>query len=350
MESVEIRPRVSGFIDRIAFKDGAIIKKGDPLFVIDPRPYEAKLGQSKGELKQALAEKALQESNYARAQDLFSQKVTSKSEFDEATAKRTQADAKVTAAEEAVKSAQLDLEFTHIASPIDGRISRVQVTVGNLVVANQTLLTNIVSTNPVYAYADVDENTVITYKRMINEGKVADGRNTVIPVRIALAGEKDFPHEGAIDFVDNQIVAATGTLSVRGTFADKGDILLPGMFVRMQLPTSPEHEALLVADRAVGSDQGQKFLLVVKGDTVEMKPVKLGAVVDGLRVVLAGLDANDQVIVSGVMKARPGSQVKVEQGEMMKFAPDQADAQPTIGDIGKKEATEQPDAKPEPGK
>ena len=331
VERVDVRPRVSGYIVEIPFKEGDLVKKGDLLFVIDPRPYQAALGQSDGQLKEALAAKELNDANFKRAENLQATKVTSREEFDTAATNRNQSNAKVATAQAAVDAAKLNLDFTRITAPIDGRVSRVQVTVGNLVSADTTVLTNIVSINPVYAYADVDERTVIAYRQMVNEGKVQDARANRIEVAIALAGEKSFPHKGAIDFVDNQINAATGTLSIRGRFDNESNALLPGMFIRMQIPTSPEHDSLLVTDRAVGSDQGQKFLLVVKGDKVEQKPVVLGQIVDGLRVITQGLTADDQVIVNGIMKARPGSQVKVEQGDMMKFASDQLAVSPVMG-------------------
>ena len=203
---------------------------------------------------------------------------------------------------------------------------------GNLVAIDSTVLTNIVSTDPVYAYADVDERTVIAYQKMIQEGTVKDARDTTIQVGIALAGEEGFPHKGVIDFVDNQINAATGTLSIRGHFPNPDNALLPGMFIRMQIPTSPEHDSLLVTDRAVGSDQVQKFLLVVGPDNkVEQRPVTLGQIVDGLRVVVGGLKPEDQVIINGTMKARPGSEVKPAPGDMMQFASNQLEQKAQMG-------------------
>ncbi len=323
VENVDVRPRVSGYINEIGFKDGMLVKKGDPLFVIDPRPYEAALGQAQGQLKQAQAQQDLANRNFGRAQTLQATKVTSKEEFDQSATSKNQGEAQTSTAQAAVDAAKLNLDFTKISAPIDGRVSREQVTVGNLVSSDTTVLTNIVSVDPVYAYADVDERTVIAYQKMINEGTVKDARKTDLQVAVALAGETNFPHTGTIDFVDNQINAATGTLSIRGRFPNPDGSLLPGMFIRMQIPTSAEKDGLLITDRAVGSDQGQKFVLVVNGDKVEQRPVKLGQIVDGLRVVTDGLKPEDQVIINGIMKARPGSQVKVEQGDMTKFASDQ---------------------------
>ena len=336
IENVEVRPRVSGYIDKIAFKDGALVKKGDLLFVIDPRPYQATLGQAQGQLKLAQAQQDLANRNFERAQNLQATKVTSKEEFDTSATSKNQSEAQVATAQAAVDAAKLNLDFTSITAPIDGRVSREQVTVGNLVATDTTVLTNIVSVDPVYAYADVDERTVIAYQKMIGEGKVKNARDSTIEVGIALAGEQGFPHKGAIDFVDNQINAATGTLSIRGQFPNQDDSLLGGMFIRMQIPTSPEHDALLVTDRAVGSDQGSKFLLVVKGDKVEQRPVTLGPIVDGLRVVTGGLQPDDQVIINGIMKARPGSQVKAEPGDMTRYASDQLEQKVSVGGTGGK--------------
>ena len=338
IENVEVRPRVSGYINEIAFKDGALVKKGDLLFVIDPRPYQASLDQASGQLKQAQAQKELSDRNFTRAQTLQATKVSSKEEFDQAATNRNQGDAATATAQAAVDAAKLNLDFTRITAPIDGRVSREQVTVGNLVASDTTVLTNIVSVDPIYAYADVDERTVIAYQHMIDEGKVKDARKSEIQVGVALAGEKGFPHQGAIDFVDNQINAATGTLSIRGQFPNKDGNLLAGMFIRMQIPTSGEYDGLLVTDRAVGSDQGQKYLLLVGGDNkVEQRPVTIGPVIDGLRVVVSGLKPEDQVIVNGIMKARPGSEVKVEQGKMEQYASDQLEQKPIVngGQSGK---------------
>ncbi len=331
IENVEVRPRVSGYIDKIAFKDGALVKKGDLLFVIDPRPYQAALDQAAGQLKQAQAQKELSDRNFARAQTLQATKVSSKEEFDTAATARNQGDAQTASAQAAVDAAKLNLDFTRIISPIDGRVSREQVTVGNLVTTDVTVLTNIVSVDPIYAYADVDERTVIAYQQLINEGKVTNARDNTIQVAIALAGEQGFPHQGSIDFVDNQINAATGTLSIRGQFANQDNTLLGGMFIRMQIPTSPEKDALLITDRAVASDQGQKFVYVLAGDKVDQRPVTLGPLIDGLRVVVAGLKPDDRVIINGIMKVRPGSAVKAEQGKMEQFASDELQVKPVTG-------------------
>jgi RND family efflux transporter MFP subunit len=330
IENVLVRPRVSGYITQISFKEGSIVKKDDLLFVIDPRPYQAALDEAAGQLKQAQAQQELSDRDFVRAQTLQATKVSSKEEFDQAATARNQSAAQVATAQANVNAANLNLEFTQIRSPIDGRISRQDVTVGNLVTSDSTVLTNIVSVDPIYAYADVDERTVLAYQKLITEGKVKSARDSRVAVAIAVAGEQGFPHHGYIDFVDNQINAATGTLAVRGQFPNPDGNLLPGMFVRMQIPVSGEIDALLITDRAVGSDQGQKFVYVLNGDKTERRPVTLGPVVDGLRVVAGGLKPDDQVVIEGLMKVRPGAQVKAEQGNMEQFASTQLEIKPLI--------------------
>ena len=330
IQNVSVRPRVSGYITQIPFKEGSLVKKDDLLFVIDPRPYQAALDQAAGQLKQAQAQQELSDRDFTRAQSLQATKVSSKEEFDQAATSKNQSSAQVATAQATVNGANLNLEFTQIKSPIDGRISRQDVTVGNLVTSDTTVLTNIVSVDPIYAYADVDERAVLNYQKLIHEGKVKSARESSVAVAIALAGENGFPHQGVIDFIDNQINAATGTLAVRGMFPNADGNLLPGMFVRMQIPTSGEIDALLISDRAVGSDQGQKFVYVVSGDKAERRPVTLGPVIDGLRVVTQGLQPQDEVIIVGLMKVMPGSPVKPEQGSMEQFASDQLEMPPTV--------------------
>ena len=331
IENVSVRPRVSGYILQIPFKEGTIVKKDDLLFVIDPRPYQAALDQANGQLKQAQAQKELNDRNFTRAQTLQATKVSSKEEFDQAATARNQSDAQVATAQANVDAAKLNLEFTQVKSPIDGRVSREQVTVGNLVANDTTVLTDIVSVDPIYAYADVDERAVLNYQKLESEGKVKNARDTAVQVAIAVAGEQGFPHKGTIDFIDNQINAATGTLSVRGVFPNADGNLLPGMFVRMQVPVSGEIDALLITDRAVSSDQGQKFVYVFADGKVGQRPVTLGPVVDGLRVVTGGLKPDDEVVIVGLMKVRPGSPAKTQQGSMAQFASDELAVKPEMG-------------------
>lgn len=329
VDYVEIRPRVSGYINEIPFKEGQLVKKGEVLFVIDPRPYEATLAQAKGQLEQAQAQRELAQRNFVRAEELQKTQVSSREDFDTKLTARNQAEAALATAKAAASAAQLNLDFTRITAPVDGRVSRPFVTVGNLVSADSTQLTNIVSVDPIYAYADLDERTVLDVRKLIREGKLQSARDTPKPMTLALANETGFPHQGVIDFVDNQIAAATGTLTIRGKFPNADGALLAGMFVRVRIPVSTEYEGLLIPERALISDQGQKFVLVVGPESkVVRKRVQLGQVEAGLRVVREGLAAEDQVIVEGLLKARPGSPVKPELGDPQKFATEQLASRP----------------------
>jgi RND family efflux transporter MFP subunit len=320
VDNVDMRPRVSGYIDRIVFKEGDLVKVGELLEVIDPRPYQAASDQATANLRQAEAQQKLSEANFARAQDLRAKNVIATQDYDTAVAQKNQADAQVLAAQAAVNAAQLNLGFTQIKAPIAGRISRQLVTVGNLVQADQTTLTNIVSVDPIYAYADVDENTVLRYEQLIAKGSAPDARQTKVPISIAPGDQKDFNHQGVIDFVDNKIDPATGTLQIRGVFSNRDGMLLPGMFVRVRVPTSEPYDALLIADQAVISDQGLKFVFVVTADKkANQVRVTLGPLVDNLRVVREGLKPDDEVIVDGIVKARPGAPVRPEPGDMRNY-------------------------------
>jgi len=326
VDYVDVRPRVSGYIDTVAFKEGDLVTKGQLLFVIDPRPYQAVFDQAHGQLIQADAQQKLSDANFARASDLRSKNVIASQDFDTAAAQKTQSAAAVVAAQASVEAAQLNLDFTQVRAPVAGRVSREQVTLGNLVQADQTTLTNIVSVDPIYAYADIDENTVLRFQKLVAEGAIADAREAKVPISIALGNQNDFADHGVIDFIDNKIDAATGTLQIRGKFDNPKGFLLPGAFVRVQVATSKPYEALLVADQAVISDQGLKFVYVIMPDSkAKQTKVTLAALVDGLRVVRDGLKADDQVVIDGIIKVRPDSPVTVEQGEMQRYASEQLD-------------------------
>jgi len=324
VESVDVRPRVSGYIDNITFKAGDRVYKGDLLFVIDPRPYQAALDQAQAQLRQAQANQQLQEANFARQDRLRQSGVIAKEDYDTALSNKNQAAAQVLANSAAVETAKLNLGFTQITSPITGRISREQVTVGNLVQADSTLLTNVVSIDPIYAYFNVDERSVLNYQQMVREGKLPDARSQSVPVHLQLDNEKGFPHEGVIDFINNQFESSTGTMQVRGVFPNANAFLTPGAFVRVRVAGSPLHEAMLVTDRAIGTDQGTKFVLVIDDqNVVGVKPVVLGPEVEGLRVVRSGLTGDEQVIVNGIVNARPGSKVSPQPGDMDRYRADQ---------------------------
>ena len=308
VENVNITPRVSGYIDNVSFRAGDRVNKGDLLFVIDPRPYQAALDQAKAQLREAEANQQLQDANFARQDKLRLNGVIAKEDYDTALSNKNQAAARVLAGAASVESAQLNLTFTRVISPIRGLIARELVTVGNLVQTDTTLLTNIVSVDPIYAYFNVDERSVLRYQQQVRLGKLPNARHEAVSVYLQLANENGFPHQGSIDFINNQFNTSTGTLEVRGLFSNANGVLIPGAFVRIRVAGSPLTPALLVSDRAVGTDQGQKYVLVVdKDNVVVVKPVVLGPEAEGLRVVRTGLTADDQVIINGIVNARPGS-------------------------------------------
>jgi len=308
VESVELRPRVSGYVQRVAFKEGQEVKKGDLLFVIDPRPYKAALDQASAQLQRARAEAKLAQAQDARAQTLIEAKAISREEFETRKAASAQGDAGVRAAEAAVAAAKLDLQFTQVRAPIDGRIGRAMVTEGNLAQADATLLTTLVSQDPMYVYFESDEQTYLRYAELAREGKRTRSSN---PVRIGLADEQGFPHAGTVDFVDNQVDPATGTIRARAVLPNPDRVFTPGLFARVQVQGSGEFKAMLVDDKAVLTDQDRKYVYVLGPDNKAVrKDVQLGRMIDGLRVVQSGLDAKDKVIVHGVQKVfMPGMPV-----------------------------------------
>ena len=328
VENVNITPRVSGYIDNVSFRAGDRVNKGDLLFVIDPRPYQAALDQAKAQLSEAQANQQLQDANFARQDKLRLNGVIAKEDYDTSLSNKNQAAARVLAGAASVESAQLNLTFTRVISPIRGLIARELVTVGNLVQTDTTLLTNIVSVDPIYAYFNVDERSVLRYQQQVRLGKLPNARHEAVSVYLQLANENGFPHQGSIDFINNQFNTSTGTLEVRGLFSNANGVLIPGAFVRIRVAGSPLTQALLVSDRAVGTDQGQKYVLVVdKDNVVVVKPVVLGPEAEGLRVVRTGLTADDQVIINGIVNARPGSKVSPQQGDMNQFATNQLQLQ-----------------------
>jgi membrane fusion protein, multidrug efflux system len=349
VESVDIRPRVSGYIDNITFRAGDRITKGDLLFVIDPRPYQAALDQANAQLRQAQANQQLHDANFARQDRLRQSGVIAKEDYDTALSNKNQAVAQVLSNSAAVELAKLNLTFTQITSPISGRISREQVTVGNLVQADSTLLTNVVSVDPIYAYFNVDERSVLKYQQLVRAGKLPDARSASVLVYLQLENEAGFPHQGVIDFINNQFNSSTGTLQVRGVFPNANAFLTPGAFVRVRVAAGPMHEAILVTDRAVGTDQGTKFVLVIDDkNVVGVKPIELGPEVEGLRVVRSGLTGDEQIIINGIVNARPGSKVNPQPGDMSSFTSNQLQlsAKTKVEEVGKQNGIEnQPQGK-----
>ena len=318
---VNITARVSGYIVSIPFREGDIVHKGDLLFQIDPRPYQDAYDQAVGQLKQAQANKQLQDATFERQDHLRQTGVIAKEDYDTAVSNKSQAAAQVVSAQAAVNSAQLNLEFTHVTSPIDGRASRQLVNIGNLVQADSTQLTTVVSIDPIYAYFSLDELAALTYQRLVQEGKFASTQDGKVPVYLELQDESGFPHAGTIDFSDNTFDSTTGTRLLRASFGNANGFLIPGSFVRVRLASSPKYDALLVADRAIGSDQDQNFVYVIDSKNIaQLRHVTIGELADGLRVVKSGLRPDDVVIINGILKVRPNSPVKPEQGSMEEFS------------------------------
>jgi multidrug efflux system membrane fusion protein len=326
VESVDVRARVSGYLVETRFKDGQEVKKGDVLFVIDPRPYQADLDRAQGEFDRAQADQQLAAIEYSRSRELRSKNAVSAQDFDAKSAAYLRAQAGAASAKAALDTARLNLEFTTITSPIDGQASKAAVTPGNLITANMSdPLTVIVSTNPVYAYADIDERQLLKYIRLQNSEKAGASDSGATPenaseepaqtaIHLQLADEKGFPHEGFIDFADNRINTSTGTISLRGVFQDEDNLLGPGMFVRLRFPGGPKYQALLVPQESIGTDQGQKFVYIVNPDgIVEYRRVEPGALQDdGWRAVTGDLKVGESVIVEGMIKVRPGDKVSTQ--------------------------------------
>ena len=310
VERVEVRPRVSGYVTATHFEQGHEVKKGDILYVIDARPYAATLKHAQAELTRARTQLALAESEHARAGKLVAARAISQEEFDSRTSGNEQAAANLEAAKAAVESAELDLSFTEVRSPISGLVGRAEITAGNLVAAGQTLLTTVVSIDPIYVSFDGDEQVYLKYVDMAIRGERGSSRTTHNPVWAGLANETGHPHQGEMVFLDNELDPNTGTIHARGLFANKDRRFTPGMFARVKLIGSGQYDALLINDSAIGTDQSVKFVLKVGADNkVEYAPVKLGPLVDGLRVVREGLKADDVILVKGLQQVRPGMPV-----------------------------------------
>jgi RND family efflux transporter MFP subunit len=332
MDTVSITPRVTGYIDNITFKEGDIVNFGDLLFLIDPRPYQAALDQAKGQFEQALAQQKLNNANLARAKDLLSKNVIAIQDYETTAAQKSVADAQVIASQAAVESAQLNLDFTHIRAPIRGRIGAQLVDRGNLVTANSTQLTTLVSIDPMYANFFIDEGTFMRYQEAARLRNLAPELTGPQPVWLRLQTEQGFPHAGVIDFVNNTFDPSTSTLQVRGRFPNPDGFLVPGAFGTVRIAGSPRFEAILVADRAIGSDQDQKYVVVVQPDGLtKFQRVELGPIVDGLRVVRSGLNGDEMLVVDGVGKVRPNSKVNAEPTDMNKYATEQLALETQIG-------------------
>ena len=319
VDSVEVRARVSGYLDSVDFKDGQMVKQGDLLFTIDKRPFQTALDQSRANRQLAQSNLTYTESDLKRAQQLVAEKTVTEQVFEQRSQAFRNAQASVAAASAAVRQAELDMQFTELRAPIDGRIGDRRVSPGNLVTGgtsgNTTLLATIVSQDPIHFEFTFDEASYLRYERMAKEGADVASRGPGVNVSLKLIDEKDFTHEGRMDFVDNAIDRSTGTIRGRALFKNPNSVFTPGMFARVRVPASPPYQALLVPDTALGTEQAKRYLLVVGADDmVTMKYVIVGQVVDGgLRVIKEGLAADDRVIVDGLMRARAGIKVTPQE-------------------------------------
>lgn len=300
VETVELRPRISGYVDRVAYHEGDRVTKGQLLFAIDPRPYRAALQLAQANLERARSAAMLAASEARRAQTLVDAKAISRQEFDSRSAATAQSQATVHAAEAAVASARLDLQFTEVRSPINGRAGRARITAGNLAQADGTILTSVVSADPMYVYFDVDEQSFLHYGALARGGERHASGN---PVHVGLADEAGFPHAATVDFLANSVDPATGTISARAVLRNPDGVFTPGLFARVQLQGSGRFDAILIDDKAVLTDQDRKYVYVLgQNNTVVRKDVVLGRSHDGLRIVTSGLLPGDQVVVNGLEK------------------------------------------------
>jgi RND family efflux transporter MFP subunit len=321
VESVEVRARVWGYLDRVNFKEGALVKKGDVLFQIDPRVYRADFDRTRGAVAQYEARVRRSERDYLRSKNLLMRGAVGQEEFDRIEADYREAVANLDVAKANRDLAALNVDYTRVTAPVDGRVSRYVVTVGNLIRSGDqnggTLLTTIVSVDPMYVYFDMDERCVLRIRELIRGGKASSSRESEWPVALGLATEDGFPHQGTINFEDNQVNPKTGTLRARGVFPNGDELLSPGLFARVRVPIGRAHRALLVTDRAIDTDQGQKVVYVVNAkNEVVLRPVRLGALHDGLREITEGLNRGETVIVSGLQQVRPGNVVEPKFVEM----------------------------------
>jgi RND family efflux transporter MFP subunit len=315
VDSVEVRARVWGYLDKVNFKEGALVKKGDVLFQIDPRVYQADLERGQGTVAQYEARVRRLERDYRRAKNLLARGAIGQEEYDRYESDYRESAANLDVARANRDLAALNMGYTKVTAPVSGRVSRYVVTIGNLIQSGDqnggTLLTTLVSVDPMYAYFDMDERTVLRVRQLIREGKAKSDRDTEWPVSLGLATDGGFPHQGTINFEDNQVNPKTGTLRVRGVFPNKDEALSPGFFARVRVPIGQAHRALLVTDRAIETDQGQKVVYVVnEKNEVVSRPVRLGALHHGLREITEGLNAGERVIVNGLQLVRPGVEVE----------------------------------------
>ena len=310
IDRVEIRPRVSGFITSVNFKPGAEVKKGDVLFVIDQRPYQAEYDRAEAAAKSARAKAELAKIELNRAEKLLADKAVAQREYDERAAGLKELDATARAAQAQADAAKLNLTYTRVTSPIDGRVSKAEITLGNLVDAS-AVLTSVVSLDRIYASFDGDEETYLRVTRRVHAKEAVD-------VKIGLANEEGFPHSGKLEFVDNQLDSRSGSVRMRATFANADRLLAPGLFARVQIAGGAPSQQILIQDRAVGTDQDRKYVYVVDKDgKAEYRGVKLGPTNDGLRIVRDGLKPGERIVVNGLQRVRPGAPIAAQTVPMV---------------------------------
>ena len=313
VDAVAVRPRVSGYVSKVLFNEGAVVTKGDVLLQIDSRPFQAEVDRLRAERSRAEAVVDRAESELERAERLRIENAMSREEFDRRSAFARESKAQVAAVTAALSAAELNLEFTRVTAPITGRVGRAIVTEGNLVSSGPgeaTLLTTLVSIDPIHAHFDADESIFLKYVELARQGRRQDARAARQPIAMELAGETGYPRQGELDFLDNRLDPSTGTIRGRALFRNPTGELTPGLFVRLRLQGTSKYPGVLIEDRAIGTDLDKRFVFVVKTDqTIEYRPVTLGPLVDGQRVVRNGLTAGERIVVNGLQRVRPGMTV-----------------------------------------
>jgi RND family efflux transporter MFP subunit len=316
MMDVQIRARVSGYLieglkDGGPNKEGTEVKKGELLFEIDPRTYQADKSKAEAAVAQSQAHLERLTKDLKRAEELLPTRSIPQGDYDQIAGDHKEAEAAVKTAQAALRLAELNLEFTKVRAPCDGRVSKQMIDPGNMVQADQTPLTTIVTLDPIYAYFDIDERTLLQLRRLVRAGELKSARQAKVKILLGLADEEDYPHEGIIDFADNRVDTMTGTLRLRGVFPNPKRILSPGMFARIRVPIGEPHRAILIPEEALGSDQGQRFLYVVNDkNEVAYRRVQVGSLHGKLRVIKSGLTDRDRVVLEGLQRVRPGIKVQ----------------------------------------